>query len=197
MDKVRLDFFDIVGYLVPGSALLFSLWVTADPAVQSLMDLHAFIGRIDSKTLLACLMGAYILGFTLHFFGGILFKLSLKTKRKIPEAQLPEYWTLIREYGGSHLAVLERWSAFKALSSNLGAFSLLAFLLSLIKLALTQKPEWLAVAAAFLFLYWVYRKKALIYHSFLDKDSAAVVEALDLKSKFPPHLLKNDTASQD
>lgn len=192
MDKVRLDFFDIVGYLVPGSALLFSLWVTADPTVKSLMDLHAFIGKIDSKTLLACLMGAYILGFTLHYFGGLLFRWSLKTSRKIPEKQLPEYWTLIREHGSSHLGILERWSAFKALSSNLGAYSLLASVLSVIKLICTKNMEWILVSVAFLGLYWIYRQKALIYHSFLDKDSYAVFDALNLKEKFPPHLQPKD-----
>lgn len=192
MDKIRLDFFDIVGYMVPGSALLFTMWVTADNTVQSLSDLHAFLAKIDSKTLLACLMGAYILGFTLHFLGSWLFRKSLKNKRKIPEQYLPEYWTLIREHAGKHLVILERWSAFKALSSNLGAFAILAALLSLAKLYRTSNLEWAGVALAFLILYWVYRQKALTYHAFLDKDSYAVVDALNLKAKLPAHLQPDD-----
>jgi len=195
MDKIRLDFFDIVGYMVPGSALLFCSWVAADDSVRSLQDLHAFLAKIDSKTLLACLMGAYILGFTLHFLGSWLFKKSLKNKRKIPEQYLPEYWTLIREHAGKHLVILERWSAFKALSSNLGAFSLLAVLLSIAKFYRTGNVEWGVVAGFFLMLYWVYRQKALIYHTYLDKDSFAVINALNLKEKLPPHLQPEDSIS--
>lgn len=192
MDKIRLDFFDIVGYMVPGSALLFTMWVAADDSVRSLLDLHAFLAKIDSKTLLACLMGAYILGFTLHFFGSWLFKKSLKAERKIPEAHLPAYWALIREYAGNHLVILERWSAFKALSSNLGAFSVLAVGLSFFKLYRTSNLEWAFVAVFFLGLYWVYRQKALTYHAYLDKDSFAVFNSLNLKEKLPPLLPATD-----
>ena len=40
MDKIRLDFFDVLGYLIPGTALLLSLWVTADPSVEHMADLY-------------------------------------------------------------------------------------------------------------------------------------------------------------
>jgi hypothetical protein len=73
MDKIRLDFFDILGYLIPGTALLLSLWITADTSVLSLSDLYTFIGKIETKTLLSGVIVAYIMGFTLHFFGSLFF----------------------------------------------------------------------------------------------------------------------------
>jgi hypothetical protein len=188
MDKIRLDFFDILGYLIPGTALLLSLWITADTSVLSLSDLYTFIGKIETKTLLSGVIVAYIMGFTLHFFGSMIFKRLNIPPRKITSENMPEYWALLREYGEKHLIILDRWQALKALASNLAAFSCIALVLCLIKGYFTGHWEWFALMPIFLGLSLIYAERAVVFHIYYDEDSFAVFEALNLKEKLPAHL---------
>ncbi len=192
MDKIRLDFFDILGYLIPGTALLLSLWITADTSVHSLANLYAFVLKIDTKAILSGSIVAYIMGFTLHFFGSWVFRLLSVPPRKIISEHMPEYWALLRQYGEKHLVILDRWQALKALASNLAAFSLLAMGLCVIKWMLTGYWEWLALLPAFVGLFLIYTERARVFHIYYDHDSFAVFEALNLKEKLPPHVYPKD-----
>jgi hypothetical protein len=130
------------------------------------------------------------MGFTLHFFGSWIFKKLRVPPRKILSEDMPEYWALLREHGEKHLVILDRWQALKALSSNLGAFSLIAICLCLAKWQLTCHWEWLALTPVFLILFLIYCDRAIVFHIYYDEDSFAVFEALKLKEKLPPHLQK-------
>jgi len=188
MDKIKFDFFDILGYLIPGTALLFSCWVVADSSVHRLDDLYGFVKKIDANMLLSGVVIAYIVGFTLHFLGSILFHLrNRKTKRKRDAitSDLSKYWALIREHGDKHLGMLDRWQALKALSSNLAAFSLIAVFLCLVKWKCTGHWEWAVFSPLFLTLFFVYSDRARRFNRYLDEDSYAVFEVLKLKEKLP------------
>lgn len=188
MDKIRLDFFDILGYLVPGTALLLSLWVTADTSILQLADLYSFVCKITANTLLSGVLVAYVIGFTLHFLGSFLFNLNkkkLKRKRDEVTSDIPQYWALIREHGAKHLPILDRWQALKALASNLAAFSLIAFLLCGLKAYLTQNLEWAYLLPVFALLFFAYSNRARIFAKYLDDDSYAVFMTLKLTEKLP------------
>ena len=75
MDKIRIDIFDILGYLVPGSALLMVFWVCVDDHVISVWNIYNSIHSIDQKTILLALLPAYIAGFMLHALGAALYDL--------------------------------------------------------------------------------------------------------------------------
>jgi hypothetical protein len=191
MDKIKFDFFDILGYLIPGTALLLSLWVTADHNIRELADLYTFISKITANTLLAGVVVAYVMGFTLHFLGSLIFSgvyRKRKKKRDSVTSDLSMYWALIREHGGKHLPILDRWQALKALSSNLAAFSAIAVILAAIKWSCTQKPEWLIFCFVFGGLFFAYLNRAKVFSAYLDDDSYAVFQTLNLKEKLPENL---------
>lgn len=203
MDKIRLDFFDILGYLVPGTALLLSLWVTADTTVVSLADLYVFVGKINSNILLSGIVVAYVMGFTLHLFGSFLFVfVYLRVKNMISGTPpkkaekradyVSHYWAQLREHGDKHLPLLDRWQALKAFSRNLAGFSMVAIWLCLWKWQVTDCKQWLALAPIFLLLYISYSNRSKKFGDYLDGDSKAVLEALHLNKNLPPHLLKNE-----
>lgn len=196
MDKLKFDFFDVLGYLIPGTALLLALWVTADASVVSLMDLYGFVSKINTNTLLSGLVVAYIMGFTLHFLGSFLFhqcfvrlknggKAQAKPKRKDRGAYVALFWAHIREHGAKHLPILDRWQALKALSSNLAAFSLVAVCLCFWKYHTSGSKDWLMLSPVFLLLYFSYSNRAFKFGEYLEGDAEAVVNALELKSKLP------------
>ncbi len=203
MDKIRLDFFDVLGYLIPGTALLMALWVTADNDVQELSNLYLFISKIKGETLLSCIVIAYIIGFTLHFFGSLFNRMLNSetamrlfgkkicvymsiTERKIKTKDMPFKWVLIREHGEKHLGILDRWQALKALSGNMAAFSLIAVGLCLLKWGFTGKDVWGYIAPAFFVLFLLYTKQANVFRSYLDDDSIAVIKGLGLERESLP-----------
>ena len=190
MDKIRLDFFDVLGYLIPGTALLLSLWVTADPSVEHMADLYAFVCKITTNTVLAGVVVAYVFGFTLHLLGSFIFRWrygKMKKKRDAVTANLAIYWAVIRENGEKHLPILDRWQALKALSSNLAAFAFIAVFLCGAKAILTHQMEWAYLIAVFLPLFFAYSNRSKIFSDYLDDDSFAVFETLNMKEKLPPN----------
>ncbi len=188
MDKLRLDFFDIMGYLIPGSALLMSIWITADPSIVRLYDLYDFLGKISANIVLAGFVLAYTLGFTMHFAGSFVFYTmhgKMVKKRASVTNNLSNYWALIREYGDKHLPILDRWQALKALAANMSAYCLIAIILCLIKWYQNGYWEWVLLIPFFMVLFWSYSNRARVFAEFLDKDSYAVFESLRLKDKLP------------
>lgn len=189
MDKIKFDFFDVLGYLIPGTALLLSLWVTADQSVLELADLYQFVSKITANTLLAGVVVAYVFGFTLHLLGSVIFRWrygKIRKKRDGVSSDLSRYWAVIRESGEKHLPILDRWQALKALASNLAAFSLIAVFLSVLKTVLTHHWEWACLAPVFLALFFAYSNRSKVFSAYLDDDSFAVFETLHLKDKLPP-----------
>lgn len=196
MDKIRLDFFDILGYLIPGTALLLALWVTADDTVVRLADLYGFVSKINTNTLLSGIVVAYVMGFTLHLLGSFLFahcylpcrRFLKKETAKAAEKRadyVSHYWAQLRENGEKHLQILDRWQALKAFSTNLAAFSMVAACLCLWKWHCTGVSQWLGMAPLFLLLYASYSNRARKFGDFLDSDSAAVLDALNLRGRLP------------
>ena len=188
MEKLRFDFFDILGYLIPGTALLMSLWVTADTSVHQLSDLYNFVKKVDANVLLSGIVIAYVTGFTLHLLGSLLFSWMngpMHRRRDAVTKNVGVYWALIRENGERHMVILDRWWALKALSSNLAAFAAVASLLALVKWRLTHYWEWACLTPVFLALFFIYNNRAKRFHRFLDDDSYAVFQALDLKKQLP------------
>lgn len=188
MDKLRLDFFDIIGYLIPGTALLFSLWVTADSEVLGFADLYAFALKINANTLLSGLVVSYVMGFTLHFLGSYIFRKRYgkhKKKRDAVATDLSLYWALVRQHGEKHLPILDRWQALKALASNLAAYSLIAIVLCLVKWWRSDSTDWLWLVLVFAPLFFAYSNRAKVFSDYLDDDSFAVFETLNLKEKLP------------
>jgi hypothetical protein len=189
MDKLRLDFFDIMGYLIPGSAVLMAIWITADPGIARLYDLYGFLNKISANVILAGFVVAYTIGFTMHFAGSYIFyKMhpKLVKKRIIVTNNLPNYWALIREYGDKHLPILDRWQALKALAANMAAFCLMAILFCIIKWWQQGFREWLSLIPVFILLFFAYSNRAKVFAEYLDKDSLAVFESLNLSEKLPP-----------
>ncbi|MFN0212758.1 MAG: hypothetical protein ACKVT2_00765 [Saprospiraceae bacterium] len=195
---------------MPGTALLFSLWVVADPGVISLTDLYDFVKKIDTKTLFVCLGAAYIIGFTLHFGGSALLKwwglriqkfakkvkpaeqrdnadsggaegeFAQKGLQEIPKDKDSEFWALIRETGEKHNGMLERWWSFKALTANLSAYSLISVALLAYKWGATCQIDWLYLSFFFLVLSIIYLIRAEKFNRLLNKDALGVYNALEL-----------------
>jgi len=199
MDKLRLDFFDILGYLIPGTALLLSLWVAADSSIYTFADLYSFVCKITANTLLSGVVVAYVMGFTLHLLGSFLFayvylrikRLWQKNPPKVREKRadyVAHYWAQLREHATKHLPMLDRWQALKALATNLAAFSLIAFFLCLWKGFKTQEDQWFQLSPLFLLLYFSYSNRAQKFAEYLDGDSKAVLEALHLTEQLPARL---------
>lgn len=191
MDKLRLDFFDIMGYLIPGSAMLMAVWITADPSILKLQDLYGFLGKISANMILAGFVVAYTVGFTMHFAGSFIFYRmhpKMIRKRETATANVSNYWAVIREYGDKHLSILDRWQALKALAANMSAFCLAAIVMCVVKWILCGYWEWLCLIPVLILLFFAYTNRARVFADYLDKDSYAVFESLQLKDKLPPTL---------
>ncbi|MBN8676939.1 MAG: hypothetical protein J0M29_01860 [Chitinophagales bacterium] len=188
MDKLRLDIFDIMGYLIPGSAMLMAIWITADQQIVKLEDLYLFLQKISANVVLSGFVVAYTIGFTMHFAGSFIFYSRyprLEKRRAKVTDNLSNYWALIREHGEKHLPILDRWQALKALAANMSAFCLFAILMCLAKWAQHGYWEWACLIPVFLLLFFAYLNRAKVFAEYLDKDSYAVFESLHLKEKLP------------
>jgi hypothetical protein len=186
MDKIRIDFFDILGYLVPGSALLMALWVAADPMVKSIWHIHESVHRADRKTIAAGLFMSYIFGFVLHALGTLLYdfyKKTLKRNNGKKALSVQDEWALIREYGEKHIAILERWYALRALAQNLSAAAFLCVFICLYKWYKFGYYEWSFAALGLAFLGLVLIKRSEIFHQYLNKDIASIFTTLKLSKK--------------
>ena len=176
MDKIRIDIFDILGYLVPGSALLMVLWICADGQITSVWHIYNSLHSIDQKTILLALLPAYIAGFMLHAMGAALYDLyrHKKIRRYVP-SKVQDNWAYIREYGGKHISILERWYALRAFSQNIAAVSLIAGMVSLVKWGRYGYSEWAGVFIGSMFLCLLALNRSKIFHHFLDDDIAAIL----------------------
>lgn len=179
VDKIRIDFFDILGYLIPGSALLMILWVSVDPSVRSVWEAYKSIQSIDQKAAIMAVFMAYVMGFVLHALGSRLYDLY---RYRRPHTHTQEQWAFIREYGEKHIAILERWYALRALAQNLAAVSLITFAVCVKKWWQFGYYEWWFAAAVTLLLCWEFLKRAKIFHGYLLKDMEAIL-ALNLQEK--------------
>lgn len=176
MDKIRIDIFDILGYLVPGSTLLMVFWVCVDSQVTSVWHIYTSMQQIDQKALLLALLPAYIAGFMLHALGAFLYDLyRLKKTTKHVPGLVQDNWAHIREFGGKHIAILERWYALRAFSQNLAAVSLIAGAVSIAKWWRFGYTEWLMVFLCLLALCILALKRSEIFHRYLNEDIAAVL----------------------
>jgi hypothetical protein len=185
MDKIRIDFFDILGYLVPGSAFLMICWIAADNQVKSIWQIYQSVHSVDKKTIFIGLFLSYILGFTLHALGRFLFDVYQKKihskKNMSPNSQLnkPEIWALIRENGEKHISILERWYALRALSQNLSAASLLCVSICLYKWRVFGYFEWSFLALGFMIFFIVFMEKSFVFNQYLNDDIDATIQILN------------------
>jgi hypothetical protein len=184
MDKIRIDFFDILGYLVPGSALLMLCWIAADNQVKSIWQMYQSVHSVDKKTIFIGLFLSYILGFTLHALGRFLFDVyeeRLRTKKVVNATQLskPEVWALLRESGEKHIPILERWYALRALSQNLSAASLLSVNICIYKWWVFGYYEWTFVGLGFVLSFIIFMEKSFVFDRYLEDDIRATLKILN------------------
>jgi hypothetical protein len=189
MDKIRIDFFDILGYIIPGSAILMVGWIAADSNVQSAWQIYQSIHVVDKKAIFFGLFLSYILGFTLHILGSFLYdkyRNVLMAKKNTDESSsltVAEKWTLIREFGEKHVLILERWYALRAFSQNLTAISLISVFICLYKWWTFGYFEWAVLSLVFITSFVVFMKRSEIFHEVLDDEINAVVKKLKLNEK--------------
>jgi hypothetical protein len=190
MEKIRIDFFDILGYLIPGVALLIACWIAVDPGVQSSRHIYQSIHNVDNRTIILGLFCAYVMGFSLHALGSFLFKEFFQyTVRKGWEAGMDqsltvyEKWAVIREYGRKHTAILERWYALRAFSQNLCAACLATMFICFYKWFRFGYYEWVFIGFGLLLLSYLFMRRAKIFHFYLIHDMAAALKSL--KFRYP------------
>lgn len=185
MDKIRIDIFDILGYIIPGTALLMILWIAADSQIKSVWHIYESLKGVHEKAIYAGLILSYFLGFILHILGSFLYDNYQKWKGKIaPKNETlttPEKWALIRENGEKHVYILERWYALRAFSQNLAAMALICVLISIYKFFAFGYYEWLFISLVFCISFFIFLKRADTFHTVLNKDIAAVLKKLNLE----------------
>jgi hypothetical protein len=189
MEKIRIDFFDIFGYIIPGSALLMVGWIGADSHVQSIWQIYQSIQVVDKTGIFTGLFLSYILGFTLHIGGSFLYDkyrnglFSSKWVINSAEMTTSEKWTVIREYGEKHISILERWYALRAFSQNLTAISLISVVICLYKWWAFGYAEWAVLSLVFITSFMVFMKRSEIFHKVMDDDIHSVIKKLKLNEK--------------
>lgn len=183
MEKVRIDFFDVLGYLIPGSALLMVLWIAGDSKVISVWQVYESVHNLDKKAILVALFLAYIAGFILHALGNFIYDIfRYKKIKKYTLDNVKDDWALIRQYGEKHISILERWYALRALSQNLSAVNLICGLVCIAKWYQYRYYEWLYALVASIALCIILLKRAEVFHSYLNGDIAAILK-LDLNKR--------------
>jgi hypothetical protein len=189
MDKIRIDFFDILGYIIPGSALLMIGWIAADGQVQSIWQVFQSIHNVDKKAILTGLFLSYILGFTLHILGSFIYDMYSKSRYfdktifNNSDMTTAEKWTMIREYADKHILILERWYALRAFAQNLTAIALISVFICLFKWIQFGYYEWCVLALVFIAAFIVFIKRAEIFHHVLNTDMDAIIKKLKLNDK--------------
>ena len=189
MDKIRIYFFDIFGYIVPGSAFLMIGWIAVDCQVKSIWQIYQSVHSGDKKTIFIALFLSYIMGFTLHILGRFLYSKYrnglFKKHIKIDDSQqdMTENWTLIREYGEKHIPILERWYALRAFSQNLSAISLISIFICFYKWLAFGYFEWVLLSLIFILAFIIFMRRSEIFHNVLDNDIEVIVKKLKLNEK--------------
>jgi hypothetical protein len=189
MEKIRIDFFDILGYLVPGSVLLIILWIAADSQVKSIWQIYNSVHNVDKKSIFIGLFLSYILGFTLHILGSYLYSLyfnKIVIKKRTTNGinlTVSEKWTIIREFGEKHIILLERWYALRAFSQNLSAISMISICICFYKWWEFRYYEWLVFLVVFIIAMIVFMVRACIFNNVLKEDMDATITKLKLDSK--------------
>ena len=188
MDKIRIDFFDILGYLVPGTTLLIICWIAADSKVSSIWQVYDSIHAVDKKSIFIGLFLSYILGFSLHILGDFLYTLYRNVFNRTAlintsPLSTADKWTLIREHGEKHILLLERWYALRALAQNLNAISLIGIFICLYKWRVFGYFEWGLLALIFICAFVIFLKQAEAFHKVLNTDMQSVLVKLNLEAR--------------
>jgi hypothetical protein len=189
MDKIRIDFFDILGYIIPGSALLMIGWIAVDSQVQSIWQIYQSIHAVDKKAIFMGLFLSYILGFTLHILGSFLYDkyrnsaLFKKPPLENNDLTMADKWTIIREYADKHILILERWYALRAFAQNLTAISLISIFICFYKWFKFGYYEWSLLLLFFTASFIIFMKRAEVLHHILDTDIDSIVKKLKLNDK--------------
>ena len=185
MENIKLDLFDIFGYLIPGSILLFAGWVLCDSSIVSVSNISQSLGKIDSKIGAIFLLVSYSIGFAGHYFGSkyYMYHNKLFGFKELEVEKATEKWILVREFASNHLSVLDRWALLKAMSQNLASTALLSSLFSVVKFGFTRYFEWLFVALVLLYFSHVFILRARRFAIFRDHDLTSLVDTLNLKNK--------------
>lgn len=189
MDKIRIDFFDILGYLIPGSALLIVFWIGADQKVKSAWQSFDSLHKADQQTAIIGIFLAYIAGFILHALGSSMYNLYCKKKdvfqnrKNSSDLSVQDKWALIREYGEKHISILERWYALRALAQNLSAVALISALLCIYKYFQHYYWEWWIFFIAHIAITYLLLRRSEIFHQCLKSDVDAVINKLRLTER--------------
>jgi hypothetical protein len=190
MDKIRIEFFDILGYLIPGSAIMMVLWVASDFGLKSVLEIYTSLHKIDERAIYAGIVLSYIAGFTIHALGIFLYYRyrNLYHKNKFltqdPDVTINEQWALVREYGEKHVPMLERWYALRALSQNLCAIAVISVIVGMYKWVLNpENYGWGLLILVMAILAWVLMERSVIFHKYLNADMGAVIRTMKLKER--------------
>lgn len=190
MDNFKLDIFDLMGYMVPGSILLFNGLILGSPQIRSVCDIHTLCNSFSLGSFIALALMSYPVGFVVHYFGHQLFNayrylanrwFGTKINNLIQETRK---WTLVREYGEKHLKILERWSLLKVVGQNLAAVSLFSAAISILKYFTSgQYFEWLVLAFGLVLLAIVFWIKSADFRRYVQVDIDDTISVLGLESK--------------
>ena len=193
MDKIRLGFFDIFAYLLPGCGMLFSLVVWASPAIQEVGDMLMPFKELSLSAGILLVLASYMVGFALHVPGWWLLQyigLNIWKSYKRKTSREEEYkvrsknMVLVREYSKANARYIELWYALSSMARALSLTFLFFSFVCVVKGAYAaQGRAWYMMAIGLVFFSIVLLYRAAQSYSWAVRDLKNTVSQLNLKER--------------
>jgi len=204
MDKIRLGFFDIFAYLIPGAGMLFSLVVWASPGIQELGDMLMPFKELSLSAGILLVLASYMVGFALHVPGWWLLQYvglniwksyKRKTTQEEENRVRSKNMVLVREYSKANARYIELWYALSSMARTLSLTFLFFSIVCMVKGAYAaQGRPWFLLAIGLVFFSVVLLYRAAQSYSWAVRDLKNTVSQLNLKERA---LFHKDTPTPD
>lgn len=186
MQQIKIDLFDIFGYLIPGSLLLVTGWILCEPSIIEMRDIGSAVSKFGLNSGIILALFAYALGLAITHLGSYSYE-KINKISKYPDSKSKgvntEKWVLIREYAEKHLSVIDRWVLLKTTSQNFFVVAFCSAIFSIMKFFYCNKIEWLITTAVLLFFARLFFLRARRFERYKDGDILTIVRVLKLEER--------------
>ncbi|MET0636522.1 MAG: hypothetical protein ABWZ25_10880 [Chitinophagaceae bacterium] len=209
MDKIKFSLFDIFVYTIPGIVIMFGIYllpVELKPGMESFIKSFGKLMAVQNlNTITLAILVAYLIGFTLHYFGYRYFyfitsrfwkkRFADKLKNK-PHSEAK--YVLVRHQSKDNFAYIDQWNTYRGMSFNLS----LSFLIVGLQLSLMLilqgvfRMDWILLIAVLFLMSFITFKRSVIFHfwslSTLEETFAMLNQSQEQPQEEPQKVLETD-----
>ncbi len=187
MDKIFHSTFDFFTHALPGFCIAITFFIL-DPSLNTSQDFVAKANQIQIGGGVLLLVIGYAIGFAVHPIGRFLYKkIGFFIWREKIENDvtlfISDKYVMIRELSPNNFKYVETWNMFCAMSHNLAVASLMAFVVTIIKLVFQTVGNhqfWITFSIVAFVFFFIFLHRAVRFSIWAAHDLNAAVSRLKL-----------------